>query len=402
MRPGPALLLALALTALALLPGMALADGGHEHGSEGPANPMVKAVTLYLDASGGLAPEPAAAGAVPAGPATPDGTSTPVAWTVAATKNTKLESSIFVELFAAVEQPTLVAGGPEGAAFKLQLAHNGEPVEGAASLQKIPDMFLQPGTEYRLKVFLPQVELGLAPGDTLGLEVSFFGLNPEGEPAVKYKVGGEAGSRMVFRLRMAGIAELELPKEVGPWPVAPLEGFDFQAAAKKDPSVKEVTLRAFQFGFRGAPVVVENGTRVVLHLTVDETLGVGEGHGAHAHDTSGAAWDQSIVTPLHGFGLASLDPRLQTVLFEGLVVTMDFVADKPGNHTFLCTVFCGSGHGRMLDTLRVLGEEPPPGDVSGSPVGDGAAEAKTPGFEAALLLAGLAAAGIAARRRGKA
>lgn len=401
MRSRPVALAVLALTAAALLPGMALAAEEHAHGAEGPANPMVKSLTLYLDASGGLSTQPAAAGAVPAGPAMVDGNSTPVLWEVAATKNTRLDSSVFVEFYATVTQPTLVAGGPEGAAFMLQLARNGEPVEGAATPVKLDTTLLQPGALPKMKVFLPQADLTLAPGDTLGLLVSFYGLNPEGQPTVQYDVGGEQGSRMVFRLRMASLDEVDLPREqLGAGTVAPLEGFDFQAEGKKDPAVKEVALKAFQFGFRPAPIVVPNNTNVVLHITVDETLSSStEGHAAHGHADGNASWDQNIATPLHGFSLASYDARLSTLAFDGLVTTLKFTADRPGNYTFICTVFCGSGHGRMLDTLVIEGVAPAPGggqEPSGEP---GVKVNGAPGFEALAVLAAAGVALLALRRR---
>lgn len=395
---------ALAAAALVLLPGIALADGDHEHGASGPANPMVKSVTLYLQGDGSLGAEPAAEGKVSAGPAMPDGTSQPVLWSVEATRNTILDD-VFVELYVQAERPSLVAGGPEGAAFRVQLARNGEAIEGAESLQRIEATVLQPGQQFRLRLFLAAAGVSLAPGDTLGLLVSFYGLNPEGSPAVVYLVGGSTGSRIAFALRMASVAELDLPAEVGPWPVAPLAGFDFEAARRADPGATVVALKAFQFGFEPAPIVVANGTRVVLHLYVDESLGVGEGHGGHAHGAAAKghehehAWDAVEVTPLHGFSLAALRPGLETVLFEGLVVTMDFVADKPGNYSFLCTVFCGSGHGSMRDVLVVLPPEP---YVPEEEQATRSREVRsTPGLEAPALLAAAALAALApaARRR---
>jgi hypothetical protein len=402
MRPGPVLLLAVTLTATAILPGMALAQEDHSaHGDEGPANPMVKQVLLYLQGDGTLAPTPAEAGTVPAGAALPDGSTQPVLWEIEATKNTLLDSSVFVDLYARATRPSLVAGGPEGAAFRIQLAHNGEPVEGAESDQRLPSTLLtgQEPEPVRLKLFLPQVELALAAGDKLGLMVSYFGLNPQDQPAIEYLVGGDAGSQMGLRLRMASLAELGLPAEVGPWPVAPMEDFDLDAAQKREPAAKVFTLRAFQFGYRAspAPLSVPNGSKVILQLLVDETLSTaGEGHAGHGHDAN-ASWDQNLATPLHGFSLAQLDPRLSTVLFDGLVVTMSFTADKPGNYTFFCTVVCGTGHGGMLDRLTVEGAAPPPQTVDGQTQGNPARP--TPGFELVLALGAVGLAVLARRRR---
>lgn len=399
MRPRRVLLLPAAVVAAVLLPSLALGA------DEGPTNPLEKQVLLYLDSSGGLVEAVATAGLVPAGPANVDGTSTPVLWSVEATRNARLDSAVYVELFVVVQKPTFIAGGPEGAALKVQLALNGEPVEGAVSLQKLPSTLLQPGEEHRLKLFLPQADVTLAPGDTVGLLVSYYGLNPEGQDAVAYKVGGETGSRLVFSIRLVSLDELDLPAEVGPWKVAPLAEFDPAAVAKEHPGAQVFTLRAFQFGFRGAPVVVPNGTKVVLNLYVDESLsGAGaEGHGGHGGHEGGAGaddglpWDQSAVAPLHGFSLAALDGRLQTVLFDNLVVTMVFDATKPGNYTFLCTVFCGSGHGGMIDRLTIQAADASSGSEETQQLGPGAKP--TPGPPAALALGALALLALLARRR---
>lgn len=394
-----ALPLACMLLAAALLPGLVHAAEGHGgHGAEGPATPMVKSVTLFLDGAGALVTAPAAAGAVPAAPANVNGESAPTAWEIAATKRTIIDSSIYVELYATTTGPSIVAGGPEGAAFEIQLTHNGEPVEGAVSTQKLPSTLVQAGQSHRMKLFLPQPDLTVAPGDTLGLQVRYFGLNPEGSPAVQYDVGGEQGSRMVFRLRMASFDQLDVPKEVGSWPVAPSEGFDFAAAQKANPTAKVVTLKAHHWGFQGAPVVVPNGTRLILQLTIDESFAEPstESHESGAEAPPAAAWDENLLTATHGFSLASLDPRLSTVLVDGLVITMAFDAIGSGNHTFICTVFCGSGHGRMLNRLTIEG---PQADQPLNPQQSADPAKGAPGFEGLALLAALGIAGVVARRR---
>lgn len=380
-----------------LLPGAAMA-GSHE----GLPNPLDKQVVLYLDGAGALANAPPAAALVPAGPAGIDGTSAPVLWEVPATKNSRLASAVYVDFYLVAQEASLVAGGPEGAALKVELAKNGEPVEGAMGLFRLGSTLLQPGEEHRVKLFLPQVEAAFAPGDALGLRVSYYGLNPAERPAIAYKVGGETESRLGLNLRLASMDELDVPAEVGPWPVAPLGEFDFQAAARKDPSAKVFTLRAFQFGFQGAPVVVPNGTKVVLQLYVDESLsGNAEGHDAHGGHGAMAGdpavpWDQSPVTALHGFSLAGLDPRLQTVLFDSLVVTLTFQADKPGDYTFMCTVFCGTGHGTMLDRLTVL---PPPEAEALEATQQEPGPKQVPGPEVAVLASVVLVAALLARRR---
>lgn len=382
---------------LLILAGPAAADGG---GSEDVANPLAKSLLLFPDSSGALSLE-ASRGrtAVPAStPAAPGVTE----WTIQATKNSRIDSSVFLELHVLAEQPSVVLGGPEGASFLVELTHNGQPVEGAASLQQTSGALIAPG-QFRFRLFFPQPDILLAPGDAFGLRVTYFGTVAEAQPALYYVLGPEL-TRMQFKIRLASLAELRIPSEVGPWPVALVEGFDFEAAAKKNPDAKVFTLRAFQFGYRGAPIVVPNGTKVILQLLVDESLSTaGEGHGG-GHHAGGAgateagpgAWDEPApLTPLHGFSLAGLDPRLHTVLPDGLVVTMPFVADKPGNYTFLCTVVCGSGHAGMMDRMTI---EDPPEPQALAPTELGPAK-PIPGVSAVALLAIVASAAVLRLRR---
>ena len=52
-----------------------------------------------------------------------------------------------------------------------------------------------------------------------------------------------------------------------------------------------------------------------------------------------------------GFNLADFNLRADIV--PGRVTTVQFTADKAGTFTFLCDVFCGSGHEDMSGTLVV-------------------------------------------------
>jgi cytochrome c oxidase subunit 2 len=52
-----------------------------------------------------------------------------------------------------------------------------------------------------------------------------------------------------------------------------------------------------------------------------------------------------------GFNLA--DFKLRTDIMPGQVATLQFTPDKTGSFTFLCDVFCGSGHEDMNGTLIV-------------------------------------------------
>jgi len=52
-----------------------------------------------------------------------------------------------------------------------------------------------------------------------------------------------------------------------------------------------------------------------------------------------------------GFNLA--DFKLRTDIVPGKIATLELTPDKTGTFTFLCDVFCGSGHEDMSGTLIV-------------------------------------------------
>ena len=95
------------------------------------------------------------------------------------------------------------------------------------------------------------------------------------------------------------------------------------AAPKARPRVIKVVARKFEF----VPGVirVRRGETVALHFTAPEV-------------------------PM-GFNLA--DFGLRTDIVPGQVATLELTPDKAGSFTFLCDVFCGSGHEDMSGTLVV-------------------------------------------------
>ena len=53
----------------------------------------------------------------------------------------------------------------------------------------------------------------------------------------------------------------------------------------------------------------------------------------------------------HGFGILAFG--VNEKLEPGKEITVEFVADKKGTHSMVCTVFCGSGHSGMRGDLIV-------------------------------------------------
>ncbi len=93
----------------------------------------------------------------------------------------------------------------------------------------------------------------------------------------------------------------------------------------KEPELKVFTIEARQWEFSPAVITVNQGDRVQLNVTSTDVQ-----HGI------------SILT----FGVsANLQP--------GKTVTLDFIADKKGTFSMVCSVFCGAGHGSMKGSLIV-------------------------------------------------
>jgi hypothetical protein len=395
-RPGPAALSLLLLAALAALPGAAVAqDESQPHHHEGPTDPLLKQVTLYLGADLALSPAGGANGSVAAPESTTDD-GTPLTWSIKATHDWLLDSAVNVNVVATVENPTVSAGGPNGTSFKVQLGRNGQNVSGAEGFQRLDSALMQPGTDYLIKLFIPKVPLEVKAGDTVDFSLTFYGLNPGAAPTLHYTTGN--ASWIGFRLRYPGLDSLGHTGHNGAKHF-PSAGYDFAALQRARPDAKVFTLKAFQFGFHGAPVVVDNNTHVILQLTIDESLSTaGEGHAGHEHGGGNGTWDFEPPSPLHGFSLSSLQPGLETALYDGEVVVLEFDVQQAGNYSFACIVYCGSGHAGMRDVLTVQGASPAPPAAEGGG-GQAPAEKKTPGLEPLAMLAALGAAGLLHRRR---
>ena len=94
-------------------------------------------------------------------------------------------------------------------------------------------------------------------------------------------------------------------------------------AGSPPPRVIDVVAKKFEFV--PAEIQVKRGEPVTLRFTAPEV-------------------------PM-GFNLADFNLRADIV--PGKVTTLQLTADKAGSFTFLCDVFCGSGHEDMSGTLVV-------------------------------------------------
>jgi heme/copper-type cytochrome/quinol oxidase subunit 2 len=93
--------------------------------------------------------------------------------------------------------------------------------------------------------------------------------------------------------------------------------------------VRTVQVKAREFEFDPAKIIVNEGEKVRLQVTSEDAM--------------------------HGIGIADFD--IDKKLPPGEMVTVVFTADKPGAHHFHCTVYCGKGHGDMHGELVVIKSE---------------------------------------------
>ncbi len=103
-------------------------------------------------------------------------------------------------------------------------------------------------------------------------------------------------------------------------------GASFVAAQNAVPRAKVVRISARRFEYSPAHLTLKKGQPVVLELTSADVL----------------------------MGLNIPDFNVRGDIEPGKVTRVRFVPDKTGTFTFLCDIFCGSGHERMQGTLSVV------------------------------------------------
>jgi len=95
-----------------------------------------------------------------------------------------------------------------------------------------------------------------------------------------------------------------------------------------DPAAREVTIdmKAYKYAFDPGDITVYEGQKITLNITA--------------------------VDRKHGFKLDGYD--INVTLPQGEITTVTFVADKTGEFSFKCSVFCGTGHMKMKGVLKVV------------------------------------------------
>jgi cytochrome c oxidase subunit 2 len=97
-------------------------------------------------------------------------------------------------------------------------------------------------------------------------------------------------------------------------------------AAQPAAHAKVIKISAKRFDYSPGRLTLKKGQRVVLELTSSDVV--------------------------MGFNLPDFNVRGDMI--PGKVTTIEFTPDKTGEFTFLCDIFCGSGHEEMQGKITVV------------------------------------------------
>ena len=103
-------------------------------------------------------------------------------------------------------------------------------------------------------------------------------------------------------------------------------GATFLVAQAAAPAEKVIRMSARRFAYSPSHLTFKKGVPVVLELTSEDVL----------------------------MGINIPDFNVREDMLPGKVTRLRFVPDKTGTFTFLCDIFCGSGHERMQGTITVV------------------------------------------------
>ena len=98
-------------------------------------------------------------------------------------------------------------------------------------------------------------------------------------------------------------------------------------SAQAAPRAKVIKISAKRFDYSPGKLILKKGQRVVLELTSKDVV--------------------------MGFNLPDFNVRGDMI--PGKVTRVEFTPDKTGEFTFLCDIFCGSGHEQMHGRITVVG-----------------------------------------------
>ena len=103
-------------------------------------------------------------------------------------------------------------------------------------------------------------------------------------------------------------------------------GAGFAAAAATQPKERAIKVVSRRFTFSPDNIVIHKGERVRLEITTEDVL----------------------------MGFNAPDFAARADIPPGQVTVVHLQPDKTGTFTFLCDIFCGSGHENMSGTITVV------------------------------------------------
>jgi cytochrome c oxidase subunit II len=110
-----------------------------------------------------------------------------------------------------------------------------------------------------------------------------------------------------------------------------LDRFDgMEATGEMVNGVRVIEVKAYQYYFEPELIIVNKGERVKLIVTAEDVP-----HGFE----------------IEGFDIPGYD--IKTKIRPGMPLELEFVADEKGVWEFICTIFCGFGHGDMKGTFVI-------------------------------------------------
>lgn len=98
-----------------------------------------------------------------------------------------------------------------------------------------------------------------------------------------------------------------------------------QESGTTEPKTVEISMIAKQWEFDPSTITVNKGDKVVLHV--------------------------KSIDVAHGISISQFG--VSEYLEPGKTVDIEFIADKTGEFTFFCNVYCGEGHSSMRGKLIV-------------------------------------------------
>ena len=91
--------------------------------------------------------------------------------------------------------------------------------------------------------------------------------------------------------------------------------------------INEINIVARQFSYSPNNIIVEEGTKLIIHFTTEDVT--------------------------HGFEIPELGV-FNIQIPKGEVTTIEFIAETIGQFYYYCTVFCGTGHSDHIGTLTII------------------------------------------------